>query len=110
MTEAHETPATGGALAGGAGALSPLDGRYASQVEPFARAFSEEALLRQRFAVEVEWLLALAAEPGIEELAPIPPETAATLKGWVAEFGGADVAPIKVIERSINHDVKAVEY
>jgi adenylosuccinate lyase len=93
-----------------AGALSPLDGRYAAAVEPFAKAFSEEALLRQRFAVEVEWLLLLAAEPGIVELAPIGPETAATLKGWVADFGPEDVARIKDIEARINHDVKAVEY
>ena len=99
-------PGTGRAL------LSPLDGavRYATQVEAFARAFSEEALFRQRFTVEVEWLLALAAEPGIAELAPIPPETAAILKGWVAEFGPTEVARIKEIERRINHDVKAVEY
>jgi adenylosuccinate lyase len=93
-----------------AGALSPLDGRYAAQVEPFALAFSEEALFRQRFIVEVEWLLALAAEPAITELPPIPAGTAATLKEWVADFGSADVARIKAIEARINHDVKAVEY
>ena len=94
----------------GPGALSPLDGRYAQQVETFAQAFSEEALFRQRFTVEVEWLLALAAEPGIAELAAIAPETAAVLKGWVADFGAEDVARIKEIEHRINHDVKAVEY
>ncbi len=93
-----------------AAALSPLDGRYATQVEPFARALSEEALLRQRFAVEVEWLLALSAEPAITELAPLSAETAALLKGWVADFGPADVTRIKETERRINHDVKAVEY
>jgi adenylosuccinate lyase len=92
------------------GALSPLDGRYAPQVDAFARSFSEEALFRQRFTVEVEWLLALAAEPAIPELAPIPSETAATIKSWVAAFGPDDVARIKQIERQINHDVKAVEY
>jgi adenylosuccinate lyase len=92
------------------GALSPLDGRYAAQVELFARSFSEEALFRQRFTVEVEWLLALATEPTIPELAPIPADTAAILKRWVAEFGAADVVRIKEIERRINHDVKAVEY
>jgi adenylosuccinate lyase len=96
--------------ASGPGALSPLDGRYARQVEPFARAFSEEALFRQRFTVEVEWFLALAAEPGIGELAPLRAETADVLKGWVADFGPDDVARIKAIEGRINHDVKAVEY
>jgi adenylosuccinate lyase len=92
------------------GALSPLDGRYASQVELFARALSEEALFRQRFTVEVEWLLTLAAEPGVAELPAIPAETAAVLKGWIADFGPEDVARIKSIEARINHDVKAVEY
>jgi adenylosuccinate lyase len=93
-----------------AGALSPLDGRYASQVEPFARAFSEEALFRQRFYVEVEWLLALSSESGVTELAPIPSDVAATLRGWVADFGSSEVTRLKEIERRINHDVKAVEY
>ncbi|MGH9114632.1 MAG: adenylosuccinate lyase, partial [Acidimicrobiales bacterium] len=92
------------------GALSPLDGRYAAQVEPFARAFSEEALFRRRLAVEVEWLLALAAEPSIPELAPVAPETAAVLREWATDFGPAAMARIKEIERRTNHDVKAVEY
>jgi adenylosuccinate lyase len=91
-------------------ALSPLDGRYAAQAEAYAREFSEEALFRQRFTVEVEWLLALAAEPGIAELPPIDSDIAQLLRKWVAEFGPDDVARIKEIERQINHDVKAVEY
>jgi adenylosuccinate lyase len=92
------------------GSLSPLDGRYAHQVEAYAHSFSEEALFRQRFAVEVEWFLALAAEPGIPELPPVPPDRSETLRSWVAAFGSAEVARIKEIERRINHDVKAVEY
>lgn len=91
-------------------ALSPLDGRYAAQAAPYARAFSEEALFRQRFTVEVEWLLALAAEPGIPELPPVEAGVAARLRNWVSGFGPDDVARIKEIERRINHDVKAVEY
>jgi adenylosuccinate lyase len=91
-------------------ALSPLDGRYAAQVEPYARAFSEEALFRQRFAVEVEWFLALAAEPAIGELPPVDPAVESVLRGWAAGFGPAEVARVKEIERRINHDVKAVEY
>jgi adenylosuccinate lyase len=79
-------------------------------MEVFARAFSEAALFRQRFAVEVEWFLALAAEPGIRELPPIEPDVAATLREWVAEFGPAEVERIKQIEHRTNHDVKAVEY
>ena len=91
-------------------ALSPLDGRYSAQLSEFADAFSEDALLRQRFAVEVEWLLALAARPEIAELPPVSEPTIAVLRGWVRDFGSADVAAIKAIERRTNHDVKAVEY
>ena len=91
-------------------ALSPLDGRYANQVEPYARSFSEEALFRQRFRVEVEWLLNLASEPGIGELPSVDGAGAAELRRWVSEFGRGDFERIKEIERRINHDVKAVEY
>jgi adenylosuccinate lyase len=94
----------------GEGALSPLDGRYASQLAPYAAAFSEEALFRQRFRVEVEWFKALAAEPGIAELPVLEAATLAELDSWVEDFGVADVAAIKETERRINHDVKAVEY
>jgi adenylosuccinate lyase len=96
--------------AAGTAALSPLDGRYAKRAEPYARAFSEEAFFRQRFRVEVEWLLTLAAEPAIAELAPVDEGTAAALGMWVEQFGPTDVARIKEIEGRINHDVKAVEY
>jgi adenylosuccinate lyase len=92
------------------GALSPLDGRYAAQAEPYARAFSEEALFRQRFAVEVAWLQALAAESAITELPPLDPALVVSMKGWVDAFGPDDVRRIKEIEKRINHDVKAVEY
>ena len=95
---------------GSTGALSPLDGRYASQAEPYARAFSEEAFFRQRFRVEVEWLRTLSREPGIGELPPLDQETDRRLTEWVDGFGPEDVARIKEIERRINHDVKAVEY
>jgi adenylosuccinate lyase len=91
-------------------ALSPLDGRYAQQVEAFAAAFSEGALMRERFAVEVAWLLALAARPEIPELPAIVPATVEVLQGWVADFGPDDVSAIKAIEGRTNHDVKAVEY
>ncbi|MDQ2726701.1 MAG: adenylosuccinate lyase [Actinomycetota bacterium] len=91
-------------------ALSPLDGRYAAQLTEFAHAFSEEALMRHRFAVEVRWLLTLAAIPQIVEFEAVPVETAAVLEGWVVDFGADDLARIKAIEATTNHDVKAVEY
>jgi adenylosuccinate lyase len=95
---------------GNPGALSPLDGRYAAQAEPYARAFSEEAFFRQRFRVEVEWLRTLAGEPGIDELPPLDEATDRALQAAVDGFSAADVARIKEIEARTNHDVKAVEY
>ena len=89
------------------GALSPLDGRYAEATRPVAEAFSEAALIRQRLRVEVEWLLALSANPAIGELEPLP---AKELRSWVSEFGPEQAAEIKAIEKRTNHDVKAVEY
>jgi adenylosuccinate lyase len=79
-------------------------------MEAYAAALSEAALFRQRFTVEVRWLLFLAGESQIPELPPIGPDVAAVLEGWIAGFGPDDVARIKDIERAINHDVKAVEY
>ncbi len=88
-------------------ALSPLDGRYRAQLGDVAAAFSEAALIRHRFAVEVEWLLALAGCPQIAELGTLPADV---LRAWVADFGAADAAEAKAVEGRINHDVKAVEY
>lgn len=91
-------------------ALSPLDGRYKAQVDRYARSFSEQALVRKRFKVEVEWLIALADEPSLGELKALDPEMSATLRSWVEDFGPAEVADVKEIEARTNHDVKAVEY
>ena len=60
--------------------------------------------------VEVEWLLALAAEPGIGELAPFSESAATRLRALADGFSPADAAAVKAIERTTNHDVKAVEY
>jgi adenylosuccinate lyase len=90
--------------------ISPLDGRYGAQLTDFEREFSEEALFRHRFTVEAQWLRTLASRPDIVELAPLAPDVEAALNGWVRDFGAADVAQIKEIERVTNHDVKAVEY
>jgi adenylosuccinate lyase len=92
------------------GALSPLDGRYGAQMEPYAAAFSEGALVRERFAVEVAWLAHLAAVPGVAELGPISDAHQACLSAWVAGFGTHEALAVKDIERRTNHDVKAVEY
>ncbi len=91
-------------------ALSPLDGRYASKVDALRPIFSEYGLIRARVKVEVEWLLALAAEPGIAELAPFPAAAQARLRALADGFSVAGAARVKEIERTTNHDVKAVEY
>ena len=91
-------------------ALSPLDGRYAGKVEPLRPIFSEYGLMHRRVLVEIEWLLALAAEPAIAELPPFAPAQVAALKAIAAGFSVEDGSRIKAIEATTNHDVKAVEY
>jgi adenylosuccinate lyase len=91
-------------------ALSPLDGRYANKVEPLRPIFSEFGLMHRRVHVEIEWLLALAAEPGIVELPAFAADQVAQLKAIAADFGVEDGSRIKTIEATTNHDVKAVEY
>ena len=91
-------------------ALSPLDGRYAGKVEALRPIFSEYGLIKARVQVEVEWLLALAGDPGIVELAPFPRPPPAACARWSRGFRVDDAARVKDIERTTNHDVKAVEY
>ena len=91
-------------------ALSPLDGRYAGKVDALRPIFSEFGLIKARVKVEVEWLLALAAEPAIVELAPFSESAAARLRALADGLSVEDAARVKAIERTTNHDVKAVEY
>ena len=91
-------------------ALSPLDGRYAAKVDALRDHFSEFALIRQRIRVEIAWLLALAGEAAIAEVPPFSEATKAAIAGIAASFSLDDAARVKAIERTTNHDVKAVEY
>jgi len=91
-------------------ALSPLDGRYAGKVDALRPIFSEFGLIKARVKVEVEWLLALANEPAIVELKPFSPDATARLRALADNLSVADAARVKEIERTTNHDVKAVEY
>ena len=91
-------------------ALSPLDGRYASKVEALRPIFSEFGLMHRRVQVEIEWLLALAAEPGIRELPPFTQTQVKQLHTIADSFAIEEGARIKAIEATTNHDVKAVEY
>ncbi len=91
-------------------ALSPLDGRYRAKVAQLAAHFSEYALMRERVRVEIAWLEALADEPGIAEVAPFAPKARDALEDAYRNFGLGDAERIKAIERTTNHDVKAIEY
>ena len=92
------------------GALSPLDGRYRSQMRPFAACFSEGALISERFAVEVAWLAFMSGLEELSELGPLSEGDAAALRKWAENFFDTDAAAVKAIEATTNHDVKAVEY
>ena len=91
-------------------AISPIDGRYADKTAELRPLFSEYGLIRHRVQVEVRWLQALARHPGIAEVPPFSEYAHAVLDGLVAQFSIADAQRIKNIERTTNHDVKAVEY
>ena len=91
-------------------ALSPLDGRYAAKVADLREHFSEFGLIRARVKIEIAWLVALADDPGIPEVPPFSAAARAGLDAAAAGFSVADAARVKALERTTNHDVKAVEY
>ena len=91
-------------------AVSPLDGRYASQADALRPYFSEFGLIHHRVRVEIEWLIALAQEPALREIGPFSKGTIDALRKLVADFSEADGARVKAIEAETNHDVKAIEY
>ncbi len=91
-------------------ALSPLDGRYASKCDALRPFLSEFGLIHARVTVEVRWLQALANCPEITEVPAFSSETNAALDAIVTNFSEDNANRIKEIERTTNHDVKAVEY
>ena len=90
--------------------LSPLDGRYAAKLDALRPHFSEYGLIRRRLQVEIEWLKALALEPHFSEIPPFSAATIAALDQLLADFSPAQAAEVKEIEKTTNHDVKALEY
>lgn len=90
-------------------AISPIDGRYRSKCEPLAGYFSEFALIRYRVRVEVEYFIALCEIP-LPQLAGVDHSLFPALRAIYSDFTEADAAAVKEIERTTNHDVKAVEY
>lgn len=91
-------------------AVSPIDGRYGSKTSELRTIFSEFGLLKYRVKVEVNWLIKLADTPEIHEVPPLSSQARAFLLAIADNFNEADAAEIKDIEKTTNHDVKAVEY
>lgn len=90
-------------------AISPIDGRYASKTAPLADYFSEEALIKYRIQVEVEYFIALCELP-LPQLADFNKNNFGPLRELYSNFSSEDAQRVKEIERTTNHDVKAVEY
>ena len=93
-------------------AISPIDGRYRNKVEPLADFFSEGALIRYRVRVEVEYFIALGQleQLPLRKLFTDRPQLAEQLRDIYRHFGEKDALEVKEIEKTTNHDVKAVEY
>jgi len=91
-------------------ALSPLDGRYATRLSGLAALFSEAGLIGHRVRVELEWFAHLARCPEFDALGPLAADDQAFLNRLVEQFDAGAAAEVKHIERTTNHDVKAVEY
>ena len=89
-------------------ALSPLDGRYAGKVGALRPLLSEFGLMHHRVQVEVEWFIALS-DAGFDEFRPLSEAARGMLRSLVVRFSEADAQAVKEIERTTNHDVKAVE-
>ncbi|MEY3381049.1 MAG: hypothetical protein RL468_1647 [Pseudomonadota bacterium] len=90
-------------------ALSPLDGRYATKLAALRPLMSEQGFMRRRVQVEIAWFIALS-DAGFSEFKPLTPGARTYLLGLVKNFSEADAVAIKDIEKTTNHDVKAVEY
>lgn len=91
-------------------AVSPIDGRYGDKTQSLRTIFSEYGLIRFRVAVEVRWLQSLAKHPAIAEVPLLSEEANQLLDNLVSDFSMVEAERVKEIERTTNHDVKAVEY
>ena len=91
-------------------AISPIDGRYANKCPELKEVFSEYGLIRRRVLVECTWLEALCDAKEIKECKPLSAKERKALRAIASEFSVADAQRVKDIEKTTNHDVKAVEY
>ena len=90
-------------------ALSPLDGRYAAKLQDLRPLMSEQGYMHRRVQVEVAWFMALS-DAGLAQFKPLSAEARDDLQRLVSQFSRDDALAIKAIEKTTNHDVKAVEY
>ena len=90
-------------------ALSPLDGRYGSKLLALRTLMSEHGYMHRRVQVELTWFVALS-DLGLDQFKPLTPAARAYCHDLIESFSEADTADIKAIEKTTNHDVKAVEY
>jgi adenylosuccinate lyase len=91
-------------------AVSPVDGRYGSKTAPLRPVFSEFGLIKYRLIVEVRWLQALAANPGVVEVPALSKAANTALEALISGFNENGAQKVKDIEATTNHDVKAIEY
>lgn len=91
-------------------AISPIDGRYGAKTTDLQPLFSEYGLIHHRVIVEIRWLQSLAANPAIAEVPAFSTAANRTLEALLSDFAEQDAKRVKAIERTTNHDVKAVEY
>jgi adenylosuccinate lyase len=89
--------------------ISPLDNRYANKISQFRNNFSESALIKIRFEIEIEWLLFLCTKLS-KSFKPLSNESIKKINSFKSNFDDKYVIQIKKIESTTNHDVKAVEY
>ena len=89
-------------------AISPIDGRYASKVEPLTHYYSEFALMKYRVRIEIEYFILLSGQ--LPQIAPFSDEQKDLLRSMYLNFNESDARLIKKIEKTTNHDVKAIEY
>ncbi|QOJ31596.1 MAG: adenylosuccinate lyase [Gammaproteobacteria bacterium] len=91
-------------------AISPLDGRYAAKLDTCRELFSEQGLIKRRVLTEVRWLQFLAKQAALADFPEVSPVVHDWLDRLVADFGYQEAGRVKAIEKTTNHDVKAVEY
>ncbi len=91
-------------------AVSPIDGRYGSKTAGLREVFSEFGLIKRRILVEIQWLQCLATHPGIVEVPSLSVAANRQLEAILGDFSEVDARRIKDIEKTTNHDVKAIEY